>query len=269
MECPDTMLTWFKNRRREKLLARPFPASWQTALEEQVPYYHKLPPGERDLLRRYMQVFLAEKNFEGCGGLDLTHRERIVIAAYACLLILHRDNDFYSGLYSILVYPAAFIPKRYDPESMAFEEDEEDLHEGESWGAGTVVLSWEDVTMDAEHFDGRNVVLHEFAHQLYDNADHILPGAEASAQWMAVFEKHFEAHVSAVDRGLRTFLDDYGAEDDAEFFSVATEAFFERPVRFRTRHPELYAAFKQYYGQDPAAYFGGTAGSTPAQESTL
>ncbi len=249
------MFGWLKRRRRERIVSQPFPLAWEAALAAHVPYYSKLPDAERALLRQHIQVLLAEKNFEGCGGLTLTDRERIVIAAHACLLILHRDNDYYAGLYSVLVYPEAFAPKRYDPDTLDFEGDSDDLHEGESWGVGTVILSWDDVAVDAEYFDGRNVVLHEFAHQLYDNEEKVLDDATASARWIEVFEKHYAAHVSAVGRGLRTFLDDYGAEDDAEFFSVATEAFFERPLKFRARHPELYGQFCLYYGQDPAKYF--------------
>lgn len=250
------MFGWLKQRRREKIAGRAFPEAWEAALREHAPYYLKLPEEARVRLRGKIQVLLAEKNFEGCGGLTLTDHERVVIAAYACLLILERDNDFYPGLYSVLVYPEAFVPRRYDPDSMEFEADPDDVHEGESWGAGTVILSWDDVAVDTEFFDGRNLVLHEFAHQLYDNEEVVLPDAEASARFMEVFEKHYAAHVSAVERGLRTFLDDYGAEDDAEFFSIVTEAFFERPVKLRTRHPELYRQFRAYYGQDPAAYFG-------------
>lgn len=249
------MFSWWKQRQRRKHLAKPLPPGCLAALEAHVPYYHKLPPDAQARLRQYTQVLLSEKNFEGCGGLQLTDRERVVIAAYAALLILHRDTDFYPGLYSILVYPAAFVPKRYDPDTMDFEGDSDDLHEGESWGLGTVILSWDDVQLDAEHFDGRNVVLHEFAHQLYDNDEQLVPDPAEEAAWMDTFERHFEAHVSRVERGVRTFLDDYGAQDDAEFFSVCTEAFFERPLKFRTRHPELYDAFRRYYGQDPVQYF--------------
>jgi len=258
------MFSWWKRRKRARCLALPLGAARLAALEAHVPYYHKLPPEDQARMRQYIQVLLAEKNFEGCGGLVLTDRERVVIAAYASLLILHRENDFFPGLYSILVYPAAFVPKRYDPDTMEMEvQDSDDLHEGESWGTGTVILSWDDVQFDAAHFDGRNVVLHEFAHQLYDNDETILPDAAASVEWMQVFEKHFEGHVSRVERGVRTFLDDYGAQDDAEFFSVSTEAFFERPIKFRARHPELYARFCLYYGQDPATYFA----TIPATEA--
>lgn len=249
------MFSWWKKRRRARVMAAAFPAAWMHALETEVPYYQKLPEADRVLLRQRMAVFLAEKNFEGCGGFVLTERERIVIAAYACLLLLHRPGDYYPGLYSILVYPEAFVPKRYDPDTLNFEGSDDDLHEGESWGAGTVILSWDDVCLDNVAFDGRNVVLHEFAHQLYDNEPRVLADDAATARFMEVFEQHFAAHVSAVQRRLRTFLDDYGAEDDAEFFSVATEAFFERPLKFRARQPEFYAQLSLYYGQDPAAFF--------------
>ena len=54
-------------------------------------------------------------------------------------------------------------------------------------------------------------------------------------------------------------LDHYGATDHAEFFAVATEAFFERPAELRQERPELYAALSRYYRQDPGAPAGAEA----------
>ena len=56
---------------------------------------------------------------------------------------------------------------------------------------------------------------------------------------------------AALGRG--TVLDHYGATNPAEFFAVATESFFEKPVVLRRRHPELYTVLKTYYRLDPAA----------------
>jgi len=254
------MFRFLRERRRARTRSAPFPTSWEAILHGHVPYFRKLPDAQRALLREHVAVLLDEKNFEGCAGLKLTDRERIIIAAYAALLLIGRKHDFYPGLYSVLVYPEAFAPKRYNPETLDFEGDSDDLHEGESWGTGTVILSWDDIELDTEAFDGRNVVLHEFAHQLWDNDPHILGEPAAEAEWLRVFREHFESHASAVSRGLRVFLDEYGAEEDAEFFSVVTEAFFERPLKFRERYPVLYQNFAAYYGQDPATYFA------PAQQ---
>jgi len=43
----------------------------------------------------------------------------------------------------------------------------------------------------------------------------------------------------------------YGATNRAEFFAVATEAFFERPDDVRAEYPQLYEALREFYGQDP------------------
>jgi Mlc titration factor MtfA (ptsG expression regulator) len=47
-------------------------------------------------------------------------------------------------------------------------------------------------------------------------------------------------------------MDSYGAKSPAEFFAVATETFFERPLEFKAAHPDLYELLRGYYRQDPA-----------------
>ena len=79
-------------------------------MEKNVALYRRLPEEDRRELQGRIQVFLAEKRFEGCGGLAITEEIRLTIAAQACLLLLHRETDYYPGLYSILVYPSAYSP---------------------------------------------------------------------------------------------------------------------------------------------------------------
>ncbi len=253
------MFGFFRERRRARLRAATFPDTWEEALRRHVPYFRKLPEVLQQRLRGHIQVFLAEKHFEGCGGLVLTDHMRLSIAAHACILLLGEDFGFYRGLVSILLYPAAFVPlpKQHAPSGVVDDEPEE--QEGESWDRGAVVLSWEDVQRDVKAFDGRNVLFHEFSHQLYDCAEDAFETAEGFENWITVFQNHYERHLRDVERGRETFLDEYGAEDPAEFFAVATEDFFERPLGFRRRHPDLYAQFSAYYRQDPASYFLGDA----------
>src|SRR5690242_10234012 len=105
----------FKTRRRNQVQAQPFPETWRAILERNVPYYRRLSLAEQAELRGYIQVFVAEKNFEGCGGLGMTDEIRVTIAAYACILLLHRPHDYYPRLDSILVYPDAYIVKAVRP----------------------------------------------------------------------------------------------------------------------------------------------------------
>jgi hypothetical protein len=122
------------------------------------------------------------------------------------------------------------------------------------------VLAWDDVEAGAaDPDDGRNLVLHEFAHQLdfEDGSTDGTPPLESSAQaraWAEVFGNALEALRRAADAGEPTLLDPYGAQDPAEFFAVATETFFERGRELSGRHPKLYEELKRYYRQDPAAW---------------
>ena len=253
------MFATLRKWRRQRLDTLPFPEAWVRILNQRVLYYGLLSQDEQAELRRLIRVFLAEKTFEGCGGLAITDEIRVTIAAQACLLLLNREHDYYSGLRSILVYPTAYLApaKSVDPAGVVHEGDEDRL--GEAWLRGAVILSWDDVLLDAADFtDGFNVTLHEFAHQL-DQQDGSFDGAPLLEKrshydsWARVLRQEYEALGAAADRGRETLIDQYGATNPAEFFAVITEMFFEMPKALSEKHPELYAELKQFYRQDPLA----------------
>jgi MtfA peptidase len=252
------MFGFFKRRRRQRLRSAPFPQGWLEIIERNVRLYGRLPEADRQELQGLVQIFLAEKHFEGCGGLELTDEVRLTIAASACLLLLHRETDIYPRLITILVYPRAYVAKTQKPIGGTHALEGESIHLGESWSSGVVVLSWDDVLAGASDVrDGQNVVLHEFAHQL-DREDGWVDGApplERRSQyvaWARVLGAEYERLRRASRLGRSTVLDQYGATDPAEFFAVATESFFEKPQVLRKRHPALYEELKSFYRQDPA-----------------
>lgn len=248
------MVGFFRRRRRKRLLQQAPPAHWEAILTARMPRYARLPETLRPRLLGAIQIFLAEKHFEGCGGLALTETMRVTVAAHACLLLLGRSLDFYPGLRTILLYPTAFYVNREEENALGLVEEVDDYQEGESWDSGAVVLSWRDILHDTRKLDGRNVLLHEFAHQL-DDQGFIAPAeVSAHAAWEQTLQQHYEAHQTQLARGLPTFLDPYGAEAPHEFFAVATEAFFELPVRFRKQLPELYEALRMTWGVNPATW---------------
>ncbi|HPO14753.1 MAG TPA: zinc-dependent peptidase [Candidatus Hydrogenedentes bacterium] len=249
------MLSFFRSRRRAQWRAKPFPEPWEKVLARHVPYYSLLPPEHQATLKGHIHVFFAEKNIEGCNGLHLTDRMRLTIAAHACVLLLGHDFGFFPGLESILLYPGAFIPRHKEEHPSGIVDEDPEAQEGESWDRGVVILSWEDIRRDLKAFDGRNVLFHEFAHQLYDLGEEAFPNVSAHQHFIEVFAKHYERHVKDVNRRRPTFFDEYGAEDPAEFFAVATEAFFEQPLFFRQKYPAFYKEFQAYYRQNPAEYF--------------
>jgi len=251
-----------KQRRRRKLRAQPAPPAWRPTLSRILPVFRKLPPKDQEELLGHIQVFLAEKQFEGCGGLKLTDEIRLTIAAQACLLLLHRETDYYPQLSTILVYPSTYIAHgERHLEGPIWEEGGQSLLGHTQRRLGVIVLAWDAARWGVTNpSDGRNVVLHEFAHQL-DFEDYSTDGAPALAtraeyrDWARVMSREFEALQAAEEAGLPSVLDPYGATNPAEFFAVATEAFFERPVALRARHPELYAELGKFFRQDPARNF--------------
>ena len=143
------MLSLLKQRRRQRLGAAPFPEAWLDILRKRVPYYRLLSRDEQNQLQRLIRVFLAEKKFEGCGGLEMTDEIRVTIAAQACVLLLNRAHDYYAGLRSVLVYPSSYMaPSQFvDEAGIVHEGDESRL--GEAWLRGAIILSWDDVRRDA------------------------------------------------------------------------------------------------------------------------
>ena len=252
------MVGWFKNRRRRKLLAEPLPEAWRGYLEGNVRHYDRLPEIQQAKLRDLVKVFVAETNWEGCGGLKMTDEIRVTIAGAASLLAVGVEPNYYfGGVMSVLVYPDSYLQPPEWQNDLVVDEDGIPMH-GEAWHGGPIVLTWKETlrgTRDAGN--GRNLVLHEFAHHLdgLDGAvDGIPPlaGRAAHNNWQRVARAEFEQLVDSYERNAVTLLDHYGATNQAEFFAVATECFFEEPREMRQRHAELYEALSGFYRQDPA-----------------
>lgn len=248
---------WIPHLRLKRALNAPFPEAWKEILRRNVRVYRALPPPLRAQLRRLIRQFLHQKHFTGAGGLEITDEIRVTIAAEACTLILNRDGGVYPGLRYIIVYPTTFVVDReeYD-EAGVMEYGAQEL-EGESWHEGKVILAWDSVLHGARHFeDGRNVVLHEFAHQLdneFGGADGApaLGGESSYSVWARVLSAEFEGLRQDLHGGRTSLLDEYGATHPAEFFAVATEAFFGQPHRMARRHADLFETLQGYYRVDP------------------
>src|SRR3954468_10013182 len=241
------MLDLFKSRRRAKLRAQPAPPAWRAILERNLPIFSRLSPSDQTELLGHTQVFLAEKHIEGAGGLEITDEIRVTIAGQACLLLLHRETDYYPELISIIVYPSGYTAHedRHIGNGIWEEGGEDRLgHTGQRLSA--LVLAWDAVRRGAAApADGENLVLHEFAHQLdFENqSTDGTPNLETRAAylaWARVMSAEFTALRNASAAGLPTLLDDYGATNPAEFFAVITESFFERPRALKRFHPALY-----------------------------
>jgi Mlc titration factor MtfA (ptsG expression regulator) len=234
---------------RRKLAERePFPEAWRHVLQARVPFYQRFDDRQRQRFETKLKVFVRTKAFAGAGGMVIDDETKVVIGAAAARLVMNLPDEHYGRLNEVVVYPSHYKHK--------------DRHGfvvfGEAFGPGVVVLSFDAVVQGlADPHDGHDTATHEFAHAL-DAADGAfdgtpeLEGVEAYAPFAAVMTKAFAHLRSRAGRKGRRLLRDYGATNEAEFFAVATETFFEKPQQMKKREPELYAVLSAYYRHDPA-----------------
>jgi Mlc titration factor MtfA (ptsG expression regulator) len=254
------MFHWLAEHRRRKLTRVPFPAEWEDIIQRNVAHYRLLDDGEQDRLRRLVQVFIAEKNWEGAGGLELTDEIRVTISTQACLLLLGLPHDYYRNVQSIVVYPSTVVPPRHRPgffETPLAPEEAERPIIGQAFRQGPVIIIWDAALHGGRHPElGHNVVYHEFAHKLdmLSGAADGTPPLRDRAEyrdWVETCSREYLRLRRDVEKGRKSFLNAYGATNEAEFFAVATEQFFDQPRLMIEHAPELYRVLKEYYRQDP------------------
>ncbi len=249
---------WFRSRRRKRLLKHPFPHEKYNTLIQEVRHFQYLNSQQRARLESFVQVLTNEKDWVGGSGFELTNEMKVTIAGYAGVMTLGLPESYYfDRLRTIIVYPG-----EYQPHRSSFDQSPEyDLEPrlGESWHRGPIVLSWAEIGGTKKLRPGNNLVIHEFAHHV-DGLDGEVDGTPAimgrakRRTWHQVMNEEFLRLRSEALQGEATLLDRYGASNQAEFFAVASECFFERPRAMRDRHPNLYQVLADFYCQDVAAW---------------
>lgn len=260
------IFSWLDERRRKRLLETPFPDEWRRLLSRNMVHFGYLEAGEQQHLCQLVQLFVAEKEWEGCNGLVLTDEMKVTIAGQACLLVLGlvdsiRGPELYANVETILVYPSTFVPRRQEESIFAIPGIEHPMLPliGEAHRRGPVILTWDAVRRSGRHPEvGHNVVYHEFAHKLdmLDGAVDGVPPLGDKAEyerWNRVCKAEYERLRELSDAGREGVLDPYGSTDEAEFFAVVTEAFFDAPIELAEEHPALYEVLSAFYRQDTAA----------------
>ena len=249
---------WSKRRRRENLLSEPLPDDWSTIIQGNLWQYAHLTESERSKLQDDTRIIVAEKEWVACGELEMTDEIRVTIAAQAALLLAGFEPGYYfDGIRSVLVYPSTYMQQSNVNGSWVVYEDGHPTY-GEAWHRGPVVLSWDNVLAGGRSPNGGcNLVFHELAHHvdgLDGDMDGVppLPNRAEQRRWFEVAAPEFRRHVQRAKRGEPTLLDEYGATNEAEFFAVATEAFFQSPVELSRGQADLYQILATLYRQDPA-----------------
>ncbi|MFT5327814.1 MAG: Mlc titration factor MtfA (ptsG expression regulator) [Planctomycetaceae bacterium] len=252
---------WLRQRRRRKILNELFPVEWDEIIRSNVFHDRQLTEEQRVKLRRNVQVFVSEKNWEGCHDLTVTDEMRVTVAAQACLLTLGMDDVHFDHVLSVLIYPTAYVA----PDTAITREgvciDGGQTRLGEAWYRGPVVLSWADAVAGGRHEQpGHNLVLHEFAHQLdmmngrQVDGTPLLDGIAERKRWGEVLEPVFRQLQRDCEHGHHPLLDCYAATNEAEFFAVLTESFFENPRTLLHHAADTYNLLVDYFQLDPARW---------------
>ena len=234
------------------------PSGWAGIVEQHVAIWSLLDNDERRVVEESGDWLLRHKHWEAAGGFALTDEIRVTIATQAALVVLGLSVDEYREVSAIIVYPTAMQSRGvYAGPVRGTVIDGAHPVLGEAHGnRGPVLIAW-DQALDAARNPGQgsNIVFHEFAHKI-DMLDHIVDGTPPLerrgdvARWVAVCTEVFDALHSGIERWP---LQPYGATNPAEFFAVATEAFFDVPVMLEQHEPNLYEVMRDFYKQDPAA----------------
>jgi Mlc titration factor MtfA (ptsG expression regulator) len=225
-----------------------------------VAHYSLLTDQQRARLRSDLRILVTEKNWEGCDGLQMTEEIKVTVAAEAALMLLGLDHDYFSQVLSIVVFPSEFEMLRED----AYDEKEKYVAGGLAFYRGPVFLSWDQVLEEArDPSTGRNLVIHEFAHQL-DFLDGLVNGVPVlrdrhqTSLWTQVMTQEFTRLRRDLYRGRETFLGDHAGSNATEFFAAVSERFFAVPHRLRHYHPKVYDVLEGYYRVDPSSWFTAT-----------
>jgi MtfA peptidase len=246
--------------RQNRLKRRPLTSQQQATLEYSLPMYESLSVDERRRLQGHIQVFLAQKQFIGCRGLQVTEQMKVTVAAISALLLLNERGKYFPRLRSILIYPDAYVAQESVRLAGGVVEERQVARLGESWTTDQVVLSWQQIQYDLTHWqDGQNVILHEFAHQLdqEDGKAEGVPVLQRDADyktWAEIMTFEYQQLCDRTTKGQKTVMNPYGATNPAEFFAVATETFFEKPQQLMAHHRTLYDQLQRYYQFDPNIY---------------
>jgi MtfA peptidase len=254
------MRRWFR-RLREAFAKSPAidDDAWRDLLAS-CALFDALSTPDRASLRALCDRFLARKRFSGAAGHEVTPAQCLAIAALACLPALHLGFEALAGWREVIVYPGEFRVRReyHDEPTGVVTEGDDDLI-GEAWERGPLILSWADVATDLAHpFDGFNVVVHEIAHKLdmrdgAANGVPRLPPHVTRREWLAAMQPAYDALARSVERGRRTLIDPYAAENVDEFFAVVSELHFSTPSVLTRAAPAVAALLARYYGPPPGA----------------
>ncbi|MFG0831968.1 zinc-dependent peptidase [Aeromonas bivalvium] len=233
---------------------------WRESLAA-IPILQGLSEGEGARLVALAERLLARKSWTLI-GVELSERQRRILALQAALPGLALGLEWYRGFHEIIIIPEPVSRRQQVQDEFGLVSEFEEENAGEAWPQGPLVLAWSELQQDGD-WDGYNLIIHELAHKLdmlggeADGAPP-LPSGMDQRQWTRALQCAFDEMNDQLTRGEVTQIDPYAASHPAEFFAVCSESFFTDPLRLRAVYPAVYQQLARFYGQEPAARFPAT-----------
>lgn len=252
------MFGWWTSARRRRLLSRNEPPGFREQLSEGIWQWKYLPHGVANAAADWTRIFMAEKYWEGCGGLTLAPHHQIVVAGQASLMTLAFPDWFFDRCQTLLIYPTDYVA----PGITHMVDGQTGIHgeqarSGQTSYRGPVIINWAAVSKAGrDHNEGHSLTVHELAHQMdLDNGpsgDGVppLPGGVDSDRWQASFNDQLAELRRHVHHGYDVLVDDYGLTSPSEFFAVSSELFFQLPHELAELHPDLFDLLLAFYQRD-------------------
>lgn len=223
---------------------------WSDILNKKVAFYRALNLEDKALFQQRILLFLHTTSVEA-GQVEVTEADRLLVAASAIIPVWSFPKWHYFNIKAVYLLPGSFNEKFEcgQPNSVITG------MVGNGPMSGKLALSKPHLHLGFENDkDKRNVGIHEFVH-LIDMADGDCDGYPErlkqfafSIPWFDLVDKKTEEIYNR-----KSTIDEYGATNRAEFLSVVSEYFFERPQDLKRKHPKLYASLQELYQQDTAA----------------
>lgn len=233
----------FLQRKKIKVLD-PVPLQLKKILEEEVPFYQQLTENKKTEFEERAAHFLTLVKITGVN--TIVHNvDRILIAASAIIPIFNFPGWEYRNLNEVLLYPDSF--------SHEFEQQGEGRNILGMVGTGAMnqvmILSQFELRQAFTNETGKNnTAIHEFVH-LLDKSDGVidgLPEALLDKKYIKPWLQLMQQKIQDINQD-ESDIDSYGATNEAEFFAVVSEYFFERPDLLKEKHPELFALLQQIF----------------------
>lgn len=235
--------------KKKSLFAPSLPGNYRIILKEQSAFYNQLDAARQAAFEKKLQLFLAQVKITGVNT-PVEDIDKVLIAASAVIPIFGFPEWEYVNLREVLLYPDSF---NHDFEQQGGDRSVLGMV-GDGALNGVMILSQHELRQAFINKSGKsNTAIHEFVH-LVDKTD----GAVDGIPELILQQQYVLPWLQLMQREMKKILADrsdinpYGATNEAEFFAVVAEYFFERPDLLQTKNPELYNLLSTIFRQQPA-----------------